>query len=133
MVDHEVYSPSTGLAEFGRLISQEARWRISNAARPSHAGTTYRDLGNYTQLLEQKWANHNSLAPNNYVSWINSHNTGTSTTKFLLYGDTPEERLHYKLGISYMLASDFALKRMFSTFFEHYHNDVFPNPKVDLM
>merc|ERR1712018_590946 len=57
-----------------------------------------------------------------YVSYIDNHNGGGLGDKLLFYGDTPEQRLHYKLGISYMLASDFAVKRMFSTFFANYHN-----------
>ena len=53
----------------------------------------------------------------------------------LYFGDTEEERLEYKLGIAFMLASDFGVKRIFSTFFSRWrpfdHPDWdFPDPNL---
>ena len=119
---HEIYYHDPDLVEFGRMISNQARFLITNAIRPNHTGTTYLNLGGKNMLWHEGWGKPGGHSLDHYVSWVDNHNTGGEGDKFLFYGDTPEQRLHYKLGISYMLASDFAVKRMFSTFFAHYHN-----------
>ena len=57
----------------------------------------------------------NQFSSENALAFLDNHNSRYNER--LYFGDTKEERLEYKLGIAFMLASDFGVKRIFSTFF----------------
>ena len=66
------------------------------------------------------------------VVYIDNHNTGQYDKGYLYFGYNETERLQYKMGMAWILASDFGVKRLYSTFYFHYGQHMFPNPNAPL-
>ena len=111
---HELYNnrPSWTYTEFGRAIENSYGQQLTQAIR------TDKDLqllGSEAGLWKPQDSNPDYFSSENAVAFLENHNSRYDQRLF--FGDNEEERLDYKMGIAFMLASDFGVKRIFSTFF----------------
>ena len=115
---HELYNnkPSWTYTEFGRGIEATYGQRLTKAIRKDK---NLELLGSGSGLWKPQDDHPNQFSSEDAVAFLDNHNTNFDN--ILYFGDTEEERLEYKLGIAFMLASDFGVKRTFSTFFGSGH------------
>ena len=115
---HELYNnkPSWTYTEFGRAIEATYGPRLTKAIRKEK---NLELLGSGSGLWKPQDDHPNQFSSEDAVAFLDNHNTNFDN--ILYFGDTEEERLDYKLGVAFMLASDFGVKRTFSTFFASGH------------
>ena len=129
---HELYNnkPYWTYTEFGRAIEDTYGKRLTQAIRTDK---NLQLLGSESGLWKPQDDNPNQFSSENAVAFLDNHNS--RYRQRLYFGDREEDRLEYKLGIAFMLASDFGVKRIFSTFFSRWrpfdHPDWdFPDPNL---
>ena len=126
---HEMYcshKKCDDFIQFGRAIQERVASHITNAIRNENfrlLGTHGDGLWNPTQDNSNEWTSDESVA------YIDNHNTGQYDKGYLYYGNNETERLQYKMGLAWMLASDFGVKRLYSTFFMGGQH-IFPDPNL---
>ena len=129
---HELYNnkPYWTYTEFGRAIEDTYGKRLTQAIRTDK---NLQLLGSESGLWKPQDDFPNQFSSDNALAFLDNHNSRYN--KRLYFGDTKEERLEYKLGMAFMLASDFGVKRIFSTFFSRWRplNDPdwnYPDPSL---
>ena len=131
---HEMYCSHKAcddFIQFGRAIQERVASHITNAIRNENfrlLGTHGDGLWDPTQDDSNAWTSDESVA------FIDNHNSGNGQNdkRYLYYGNNEEARLQYKMGMAWMLASDFGVKRLLSTFYFHFDHHRFPDPNVPL-
>ena len=121
---HELYNnkPYWTYTEFGRAIEDTYGKRLTKAIRTDR---NLQLLGSESGLWKPQDDYPNQFSSDQAVAFLDNHNSRYHER--LYFGDTEEERLEYKLGMAFMLASDFGVKRIFSTFFSRWRPLAYPD------